>query len=343
MKNALICMLALLSLPYSNVYSQKKLRKSDRQIVANIQTHTNFLNGDKLAGRKAGSEGEKLADDYIAKQFSRAGLKPAGSKEWYQAFPINDGKEVNPATSLTINNDKLVLFRDYFPFAFSANKSAEAAVAVALAENDVPWFKDIKEIISDDDSGKVDTFAVIRSRAKHAAAKGASALIIYNKSGDNDIAYNRYDGSAPVEIPVLYINSKAFKKYADDESAILDVKLNVDLEEKNRTGNNVVGIADNGADSIVVASANLGKEDDVAALLEVARLLKANKSKSYNYVFVAFSGEKDGQAGAAYFREHPPLKSAAVNRTLALDSLADTVGEPKGLNLVKRSVELIKN
>ena len=32
-----------------------------------------------------------------------------------------------------------------------------------------------------------------------------------------------------------------------------------------------------------------------------------------------------------------------VNRTLKLDSLAETVDNPKGLNLVKRSIEIIKS
>jgi aminopeptidase YwaD len=335
--------LALLLLAYVPSFAQKKLKKSDRLIVSNMLAHENYLKGDKPGGIKAGSDAEKMADEYIVKQFTKSGLKPRGEKNWYQVFKIYDGKEIKPSTNLTINDEKLELYKDYFPFAYSANKSAEAAVAIALAENGVPWFKDIKELISDDDTAKVDTFAVIRNKAKQAATKGASALIIYNKSGGGDIEYNRFDVSQTVEIPVLYITTKAFQKYSNDESAIIDVKLNVELEAKSRNGSNVIGYADNGADSTVVATAHLGEEKDIAALIEAARLMKTNKSKTRNYLFVAYCGEKNGSHGEAYFNRHPPADVKNINKTVRIDSLAKTVEDPKGLNLVKRSVEMIKN
>ena len=343
MNKILLQLLTLIILAYSPAFAQKKLKKSDRLIVANMQTHITYLKGDKLGGRKAGSEGEKMADEYIIKQFSKSGLKPRGEKEWYQPFKIYDGKEVKPSTSLTINAEKLELYKDYFPFAYSANKSTEAAVAIALAENGVPWFKDMKELFNDDDTSKIDTFDVIRHKAEMAAKKGASALIIYNKSGDSDLEYNRYDQSKTVDIPVVYITRKAFKKFSGDESAIIDVKLTVDLEAKSRDGNNVIGFTDNGADSTVVTTAQLGEETDIAALIETARLLKANKSKTRNYLFVAYCGEKDGTYGEQYFSQHLPANVKNINRTVRIDSLATTVEEPKGLNLVKHSVEIIKN
>ena len=39
----------------------------------------------------------------------------------------------------------------------------------------------------------------------------------------------------------------AAKKYLADESATLDIKLKVDIAEKKRSGNNVIGYLDNGA------------------------------------------------------------------------------------------------
>jgi hypothetical protein len=343
MKNSLIHVLILLALPCTSAIAQKKLKKADRIIVANIQTHVNYLKSEKLGDRKAGSEGERLADEYIVKQFSKAGLKPRGEKQWYQTFTIYDGKEIKGSSSLKINEDVLKLHEEYFPFAFSANKNTEAAVAIALSENGVPWFKDIKELINEEDSARVDTFQVIRTKAIQAAAKGASALIIYSSSPGAEISYNRYDTSATVDIPVLYITGKAFKKYSSEESEIIDVKLSVELEPKSRAGNNVIGYADNGADSTVVTTAHLNGETEVAALLEVARLVKNSKSAGKNYLFVTFCGENDGKAGENYLNDHPAVSKGNVNRTLKIDSLAETVGNPKGLNLVKRSIEIIKS
>lgn len=329
MKNLSVGILSFLMLFYLPVFSQKKLKKSDRLIVANIQSHVSHLTE------------EKIANEYIVKQFSKYGLKPRADKGWFQEFNIYEGKEVKSTSMLRINNDILVLTRDYFPFAFSANKSTEAAVSTALAENGVPWFKDLSELINDDDSGRIDTFDVIRTRAKHAAEKGASALIIYNKSAARDLEYNRFDTSKTLDIPVLYITRSAYKKYALNNSDI-DVKLNVALEEKNRTGVNVIGFADNGADSTVLTTAELSSDTAVAALIETARLLKASKPKRSNYLFVTYCAEKNGSNGAAYYRDHPSVQN--VRRIVQVDSVASTViEEPKALHLVKRTVDTIRN
>jgi hypothetical protein len=104
----------------------------------------------------------------------------------------------------------------------------------------------------------------------------------------------------------------------------------------------VLGYSDNGADSTVITTAPMDEEANVAALLEVARLMKNAKSSGKNYLFIAYCGEKNGSNGTAYFNDHPVVKTEQVKNTLQLDSLASTVEEPKGLNLVKRSVEIIK-
>jgi aminopeptidase YwaD len=314
------------------VFSQKKLKKQDRIIVTNIENHKRSI-----------ADGGKAANEYIVKVFSKSGLKPGVQKDWYQTFNIYDGKEIKSASRLTLNDEELKLYNDYFPFAFSANKNTDAAVAIALAENGVPWFKDIKELISDDDTAKVDTFAVIRKKANIAANKGASALIIYNKSAANDLQYNRYDSSESVAIPVLYISNKAFKKYSSDESAILDVKLNVDLEPKSHVANNVIGYSDNGADSTIVTTALVSDPEAIAALLESARLVKAAKLKKRNYLFIAYSGDNNGANAEKYFTQHPPVDLQRVCKTIDLDSLSSEAENPKGLNLVKQTVGIIKN
>ena len=141
---------------------------------------------------------------------------------------------------------------------------------------------------------------------------------------------------------MLYITCSAYKKYAATESDVIDVKLNVELEEKNRTGINVIGFTDNGADSTIITTAHLDAPTDVAALMEIARLLKSARPKLNNYLFIAYSGEKKGTDGSQYYSEHPSVQNAS--RTVQLDSIAATVvEEPKGLNLVKRSVETIRN
>jgi aminopeptidase YwaD len=117
----------LVVLGFSSLQAQK-LKKADKAIFTNLQSHIRYLADDKLEGRRAGTAGEKLAREYISNQFASIGLQAKGTESWFQAFEINDGKQVNPATHLLINGADLKLDQDFFPLAFSANASAEAAV-----------------------------------------------------------------------------------------------------------------------------------------------------------------------------------------------------------------------
>ena len=44
----------------------QKLKKADKAAIANLQAHISFLADDKLEGRRAGTNGEKLAREYIS-------------------------------------------------------------------------------------------------------------------------------------------------------------------------------------------------------------------------------------------------------------------------------------
>ncbi len=47
-------------------------------------SHVKFLADDKLEGRNTGSEGHRIAANYVAAQFERAGLQPAGTQGYIQ-------------------------------------------------------------------------------------------------------------------------------------------------------------------------------------------------------------------------------------------------------------------
>ncbi|MEO8597702.1 MAG: M28 family peptidase [Candidatus Solibacter sp.] len=51
-------------------------------------THVQALSGDDLKGRDTGSEGYRLAAQYVVEQLSRAGVRPAGENGWYQRVPL---------------------------------------------------------------------------------------------------------------------------------------------------------------------------------------------------------------------------------------------------------------
>ncbi len=324
----------------------QKLKKADKAVLSNLEAHIKFLSDDKLEGRRAGTAGEKLANDYIVSQFTAIGLQPKGSEGWLQAFDISDGKQINPTTHLLINNYDLKLESEYFPLNISANKSTEAAVSIALAEKGVPWFLDLKDVIDENkDNPHFDLPEAIKAKAIKAAEKGASAYIVYNTSGVADnIKFSPKERTETVSIPVLYVTETARKKYLNDPQANLDIKLKVDIGEKKRTGHNVAGYLDNGAANTVVIGAHydhLGYGEDgnsmlrtgeklihngaddnasgTAAMIELARLMKASKDKKNNYLFLAFSAEELGLNGSKYFADHPTVDLAKTTYMINMD------------------------
>ena len=46
--------------------------------------HVLFLADDKLEGRNTGSPGHRKAAEYVAGEFERAGLRPAGTSGYFQ-------------------------------------------------------------------------------------------------------------------------------------------------------------------------------------------------------------------------------------------------------------------
>ncbi|MCG2612986.1 M28 family peptidase [Terrimonas sp. NA20] len=326
--------------------SAQKLKKTDKLIIANLQTHISYLADDKLEGRRAGSPGEKLAMEYIAAQFKNLGLSPKGSDGFFQPFEIQEGKQIKEGTMFSVNGVALAKEKDFFPFSFSALKSIEGAPAIALQEAGEPWFVDLKEIlIENQNNPHFDLNEYIRNNSRKAADRGATAVIIYNTSSTDDkLSFNAKDKSPLAPVPVVYVKGDAAKKFFNDATATLNIKLKVDIGEKNRTGHNVAAYLDNGAASTVVLGAHFdhlgygednnsmlrtgeklihnGADDNAsgtAAMLELARILKSSKDKSSNYLFLAFSGEELGLFGSKYYTENPTIDLKSVNYMINMD------------------------
>lgn len=328
------------------VMAAQRMKKSDKLILNSIQQHVYFLADDKLEGRRAGTDGEKMAYEYILNQFNTNGLQPKGNNGSYlQEFEINDGKTINPSTFLMVNDAELKLNTDYFPLEYAANSSMEAVVSPVLQESNAPWFWNLKEVLEENKNNPhFDLAQAVYDRSIEAGKQGATALFIYNSSTTiDDIKYDKKDKVATVSIPVIYVSQKAMQKYLPDESGTYDVKFKVDISEKKRTGHNVIGFVDNGAPRTIVIGAHydhLGHGEDgnalgpkenaiyngaddnasgTAALIELSKLLPASKLKNNNYLFIAFSGEELGLFGSKYFTENPTIDLSRVNYMINMD------------------------
>src|SRR5579885_221689 len=65
-------------------------------------SHIEVLADDKMEGRNTGSEGHKRAAQFVAGEFERNGLKPAGTSGYIQPVKFNVRKLDEAASSLAI-------------------------------------------------------------------------------------------------------------------------------------------------------------------------------------------------------------------------------------------------
>jgi Zn-dependent M28 family amino/carboxypeptidase len=89
----LLLTLTLLSFPVASATSQQTTSAASRTAAAadsnSLRAHLDFLADDALEGRRPGTRGAELAARYIAAQFQRLGLEPAGdSGTFYHRVPI---------------------------------------------------------------------------------------------------------------------------------------------------------------------------------------------------------------------------------------------------------------
>ncbi len=341
--------LSFLSLLLLSISLQaQKLSKQDKLSLQNIKSHVMFLADDKLEGRRTGTPGEKLAYQYIVKQFQTNGLEPKGNNgSFLQEFEINEGKEILPSTFFIMDGEHLKTEKDFFPFSWSINGTAQFVASPSLHENGGAWFWDIKELLLENESNPhFDLMNAIRNKEKDAAQKGAIALIIFNSGKkETGLKYDGKDRSEKSTIPVFYLQKQIAEKIAADPSRIMDIQFKTEQGEKIRKGHNVVGYINNNASTTIVLGAHFdhlgygedhnsrnagapaihnGADDNAsgsAALIELSRLLKKEGNKNNNYLFISFSGEELGLYGSKYYTDHPTISLTDVNYMINMDMI----------------------
>jgi aminopeptidase YwaD len=164
-------------------------------------------------------------------------------------------------------------------------------------------------------------YADERIKVKLAAKNGALAVIFYNTDEQYDAAMlTDYLNKAESEtIPVLLVEDATM---AANLSGMKDVLISAELNAVRKTGKNVAGLLNNGAACTIVIGAHYdhlgygesggslyrgepaihnGADDNasgVALILELADQLKKDRANSFNYLFIAFSGEELGLYGS---------------------------------------------
>ena len=345
----------------STVGSAQKIKKADKLVIANLQTHIGFLADDKLEGRRTGTAGEKLAYEYISNEFKKSGLMAKGENGTYiQPFEVYEGKQIDQSTHLIINKTALSLDKDYFPLSFSANAKTETSGAIALPEAGAAWFFDLKETLEENKNNPhFDLEDAIIKQVNKVTSRGAAALLIFNSSAIKDeLKFDPKSKTELVKIPVLYISKEIKEKYFTNETISAEINAEVSISDKKRTGHNVIGYIDNGVVNTVIVGAHydhLGYGEDhnslytgstaqihngaddnasgTAALIELSKQLKKSKLKNNNYLFIAFSGEELGLYGSKYFTEHATIDITKANYMINMDMIGRLNDSTHGLTI----------
>lgn len=339
----LFCLLATNTIIAQSKKERKAIAKANATTESNLRKHLSILASDSLEGRRTGTAGEEKAVQYIESYYKQLGIAPAAEGQYRQPFVVDEGKAINSHTAMALDDKALALNEHYFPFAWSASGTVDAGSSVALQETGSPWWFDLKEDL-DANNPHFSAEQAIREKAIAAAAKGATALLVFNSGkADDGIKFNGKDRSDAVAIPVIYLTKKAVAEFAINTEASPHIKATVGFDAKKRNGINVAAFINNNALQTIVLGAHLdhlgygedansrytgaaaihnGADDNAsgtAAVLELGRILKDRKDIPYNILLLHFSGEELGLYGSKYFTDHPLMDLKQVNYMINLD------------------------
>ncbi|MFN8570721.1 MAG: M28 family peptidase [Gemmatimonadaceae bacterium] len=108
-------------------------RPTSRDITANdLRTRLYQLADDSMSGRRIGEPGNYKATAYIAAEFKRLGLKPAGDNgTYFQELPFGPVGYDVAASHLTVNGSELTVRTDWVPMAASPATGIGGVAALA--------------------------------------------------------------------------------------------------------------------------------------------------------------------------------------------------------------------
>lgn len=332
--------------------------KADQVAMANMKSDVVFLADDKLMGRETGTEGERMAAEYIANRFQALGLQPLGDDSTYlQEFDFNAPPVLGEKNRLQVGRKEMKLGDDFYPVSFSGTGSVLSKLTMCLYGIHAP------DLNYDDLEGKeIDDRVVaisvgspdgihphskylahhdLQQRVNVLVERGAKGIILYNDDATAEDPSAKLSALIkPATVPVVFMKGEGL-----DELLVTNnpVALTVDVIRAKNQGYNVVGFVDNGQDKVVVLGAHYdhlgmgdggslyrgepavhnGADDNasgVAVMTQiVADLIADEKAKHSDYLLIAFSGEEKGLFGSKHWTSNPTIPLDEINYMLNYD------------------------
>ena len=232
---------------------------------ADVVRHVQTLTAPQMQGRETGTEGGRLAGDYVASEFERLGLSPAGEDGYFAPFPFTSGVKLGDGNAVTIRhwNEKrgewfIKTYDQYFrPLAFSATGEFDAAPIVfagyglqapaapdnAAEEYDsfvhldvtdkwVMVFRFLPEDLTPEQRQHLSRYASLRRKAQVARDLGAKGLLVVSGPSskvNEELVPLRFDGSvAGTSIPVVSITDHMATTLLGPDHSLADLQSALD-------------------------------------------------------------------------------------------------------------------
>lgn len=353
--------------------------------------HVEVLADDRLEGRGAGTPGHQKAAEYIAGEFEKLGLRPAGTKGWFQNVPFQSRQIDESASSLTLMEDgkehPLTLGKEAYinvrvdpkplvtaPLYFVGyglhapemkyddleGLDLKGKVAVILTGAPKEWpgsyrahvqAADVRwEALKKSGAIGIATIAKVPTTpwARSSAARLQPQMTAVMPGQEEESGQQVQIVINPADAELFFAGSghtfKEILALSDGPAPLPKFALNKTLVAKTTvkrsavTSPNVVALLPGKKKEYVVVSAHsdhlgmtksfagdgifngaMDNASGVAAVLEVARLLKNGPLLSRGVLFVAVTGEEKGLQGSRYFAKNPTVPRKRIVADCNLD------------------------
>lgn len=306
----------------------------------NMMEIVSELASEKYAGRMAGTEGNEAAALYVAERFKEMGLvNPEGLDNYMQRYPqtVITLKDV-PKLSITDEAGKTVkVFKYVENFTMRSLSSTTNNIDISAP---LYMVKDLNELTPEnqDIKGKLlmipfslkGTMPLFKLVELVHSCGAEGVLEEYDlKSLSRALTVTPMLGPwlSGEHVPFINVKNDTFAQLIDasEKGQKLSFKCNFTREDSKKVPN-VVGLLP-GTDKrlknqyIIIGAhfdhvgqnlngtfnpGGLDNASGVAAMLEIARVLKENKAApSRPVLFIAFNGEEGGLLGSEYYVDHP--------------------------------------
>lgn len=281
--------------------------------IENIKAHMNFLAHDLLEGRDTGSRGHEIASLYIANEFQKYGLVPAGDNDTFmQRVAFRKGLLVQESPSLAISKDGETVGMSFMDdYLVGPNLGyAQASVSAPLV---FVGYGIVAPSLGHDDYANIDV-------------KGKIVVVLSGKPA-----------SFPSEVGSHVSSGSQKSDYAADRGAVGFITLQTPVAEKRRPYDrsklyvNMPRMAWVGKDGV---PGNMRPELKASALLNIhaSKALFAGAKVSIDEIHAQL--EKD---------EAPESFDLAYTATLSYDTTHEDISSPNVVGMLEGSDPQLKN